>query len=48
MVVVIDNVTVKQFGVDTGTAYEYAEVMMRKGHDVFVMSKREARWVEFL
>ncbi len=48
MVVVIDNATVKQFGANTGTAYEYAEAMMRKGHDVCVMSKREARWTEFL
>lgn len=48
MVVVIDNgATVKKFGV-TVSALGYAETMMRKGHDVWVVSTRTARMCEFI
>lgn len=48
MVVIIDGgATVKLFGV-TASAVSYAESMMRKRHDVWVVSNRVARTLEFI
>lgn len=41
MVVIIDGTVVKQFG-NAANAYGYAATMMRKHHDVWVLSKQAA------
>jgi hypothetical protein len=48
MVVIVDGGTVvKQFGV-VESAFGYAESMMKKRHDVWVVSNKVARLLEFI
>lgn len=48
MVVIIDNgAAVKQFG-SNESATSYAESMMRKQHDVWLVSKKVAHRLEFI
>lgn len=42
------NRTVREFGKDSGAAWALAQELMAKGHEVWVLSKRQAHLQELI